>query len=396
MKNNPPAQVIDIFSGRPFKQLKPDHFSWVNEKLLGLALKSSGDSIWVWDAIKGDIWCDDAWIQTLGFDPATFELNFEWWDKNVHPDSKPVFARALNDYLEGRAPRYELEYRIRKADGEWLWVWAIGICIQYSEDGKAQRFVGTHRNITPQKEMEEELLLAKTELESRVLERTRQLHQANEKLQLEIEEKRIAESKLQQSREQYRRLYNNTPAMLHSIDANGRLVSVSNHWLKRMGYERQEVIGRLSTDFLTEESKKFAEETVLPEFFEKGFCNDIPYQFVTKKGEIIDVQLSAISEKDEEGAVLRTLAVLVDITLRKKTDAERQWIINQLQKTLRENKTLRGILPICSYCKMIRTKEGEWQQLESFISEQSDASFSHSVCPGCMEEHYGFIPPSST
>ena len=60
----------------------------------------------------------------------------------------------------------------------------------------------------------------------------------------------------------------------------------------------------------------------------------------------------------------------------------------QSQKYLEEIKTLRGILPICSHCKKIRNDEGVWNRLESYITEHSEAEFTHSVCPNCIKELY--------
>ena len=64
-----------------------------------------------------------------------------------------------------------------------------------------------------------------------------------------------AENALRRNEERNRHRYNNTPVMLHSIDDCGRLISVSNFWLKHLGYERDEVLGRKSTDFFTPESR---------------------------------------------------------------------------------------------------------------------------------------------
>jgi K+-sensing histidine kinase KdpD len=49
---------------------------------------------------------------------------------------------------------------------------------------------------------------------------------------------------------------------------------------------------------------------------------------------------------------------------------------------------LEGLLPICSFCKSIRSDSGEWKRLEAFISERSEAQFSHSFCPTCWKTHY--------
>ena len=62
--------------------------------------------------------------------------------------------------------------------------------------------------------------------------------------------------------------------------------------------------------------------------------------------------------------------------------------VAQLEKALVEVKTLRGILPICSFCKKIRDDDGYWNQVEVYVKKRSDADFSHSICPDCMEEHY--------
>jgi hypothetical protein len=57
--------------------------------------------------------------------------------------------------------------------------------------------------------------------------------------------------------------------------------------------------------------------------------------------------------------------------------------VNKYRKEVRQ---LSGLLPICSTCKKIKDEEGAWQQMESYIDSHSDAKFSHSYCPVCMEE----------
>ena len=52
----------------------------------------------------------------------------------------------------------------------------------------------------------------------------------------------------------------------------------------------------------------------------------------------------------------------------------------------KEIKTLKGVIPICGYCKKIRDDKESWQQLESYISSHSEALFSHSICPACLDE----------
>ena len=64
-----------------------------------------------------------------------------------------------------------------------------------------------------------------------------------------------------------------------------------------------------------------------------------------------------------------------------------------LQEALEHLKVLKGILPICSYCKQIRNDKGYWQQVEEYVSSHSAAEFSHSICPACLKKHFPDIEP---
>lgn len=77
-----------------------------------------------------------------------------------------------------------------------------------------------------------------------------------------------------------------------------------------------------------------------------------------------------------------------EIERRKEVERENVQLIGSLRRALVEVKTLRGILPTCSYCKDIRDEEGSWHQLESYIQRHSDAKFSHGICDKCMREHH--------
>jgi hypothetical protein len=62
--------------------------------------------------------------------------------------------------------------------------------------------------------------------------------------------------------------------------------------------------------------------------------------------------------------------------------------VEKLQEALRHVQRLQGLLPICMYCHKIRTDEKSWQQIELYISEHSDATFTHGLCPECARKHY--------
>ena len=152
------------------------------------------------------------------------------------------------------------------------------------------------------------------------------------KASVEIRMRQSAEKALRESEVRYRRLYHHTPAMLHSIDTKGRIVSVSDYWSEVMGYRRGDVIGRRLTAFFSEESRRYAEEKVFPEFFKTGFIQDVPYQFIKKDGRAIDVLLSAIADRDEQGKIMRTLAVSIDVTERKQAEEALKFAKEELSR----------------------------------------------------------------
>jgi len=80
---------------------------------------------------------------------------------------------------------------------------------------------------------------------------------------------------------------------------------------------------------------------------------------------------------------------------RKQALADAKALNEQLAKALEENRVLRGILPICMHCKQIRDDEGGWQEIERYVSERTDARFSHGVCPDCLTEFYPDVYPKA-
>jgi PAS domain S-box-containing protein len=93
----------------------------------------------------------------------------------------------------------------------------------------------------------------------------------------------------------------------------------------------------------------------------------------------------------EDGQIVGAVMAFRDISDEKRAEAEREALVQELQTALGEIRTLRGILPICSYCNKIRDDQGAWRRLEAYISEHTDARFSHGMCLDC--EHKFFPEP---
>jgi CheY-like chemotaxis protein len=80
-----------------------------------------------------------------------------------------------------------------------------------------------------------------------------------------------------------------------------------------------------------------------------------------------------------------------ELKLRTRAEREKEKVIAQLQTAIEEIQTLSGMLPICAACKKIRDDSGYWNQIENYISEHSNAEFSHSICPDCAKSYLGTL-----
>ncbi len=128
-----------------------------------------------------------------------------------------------------------------------------------------------------------------------------------------INTRKEIEMALEKSLKKYRNIYNKAPVMMHSINEKLEIVSVSDFWLEKMGYESQEVIGKTPVDFLSEDSMG-AVAGNLKKLFSEGSVKNVEYRYKKKSGELMDVLLSAVAEYDENGNFERSITGMLDVT----------------------------------------------------------------------------------
>jgi hypothetical protein len=92
--------------------------------------------------------------------------------------------------------------------------------------------------------------------------------------------------------------------------------------------------------------------------------------------------------RDSLNNVIGGVAVLRDVTEKKKLAENQETLIRKYADALSKVKTLSGLLPICAKCKKIRDDQGYWNQIELYIARHSEAEFSHGICPSCAIELY--------
>ncbi|NTV45366.1 MAG: PAS domain S-box protein, partial [Chlorobiales bacterium] len=163
------------------------------------------------------------------------------------------------------------------------------------------------------------------------------------------------------------------------IDKNIKVYVANNRFAEMLGYSLEEVNQLYVWDWDAQYTKDQLLELA-------QIVDDSGHHFETrhrrKDGSIIDVELS------NNGAVYKgqkyIFCICRDITERKRAATEREKLIKELQEASAEIKTLRGILPLCVFCKNIRDDEGYWEKVDVYISKHSKADISHSVCPECL------------
>jgi signal transduction histidine kinase len=90
--------------------------------------------------------------------------------------------------------------------------------------------------------------------------------------------------------------------------------------------------------------------------------------------------------RDQDGNIVAGIEAVREITDRKLAELDRERLISELQEALEKIKTLRGLLPICAWCKKIRDDSGYWKKVEDYLEEHTDALFTHGICPECYKK----------
>ncbi|MGE8065750.1 EAL domain-containing protein [Pseudomonas sp. NPDC089569] len=130
-----------------------------SEARLALALKASELGLWDWNLQTDEV--HHTLIQELfGLEPEYVTAMLRHLKPRLHPEDLPALRRALVEHLKGRTEDYQVEYRVRHADGHWVWIEDRGRAVERAENGRVIRMVGTRRDISASKVVEEQLQLA--------------------------------------------------------------------------------------------------------------------------------------------------------------------------------------------------------------------------------------------
>lgn len=152
------------------------------------------------------------------------------------------------------------------------------------------------------------------------------------------------------------------------------------------GYTEQELAGRSVEDITHPEDKGKSEELLRRALGGDDSLYHLEKRYIKKNGDILWINCTATAIRDQKGKVLYSIGMIEDITERKSAELVRENLIIGLKDALAKIKTLKGLLPMCAWCKKIRDDKGYWKRVETYIREHSDASFTHGICPDCLKK----------
>src|SRR6185369_16866321 len=226
------------------------------------------------------------------------------------------------------------------------------------------------------------------ELERRVTERTLELSETN--------------SRLRESEDRVRALYNNTPIMMHSVDIDGCILDVNEFWLQTLGYERSEVIGRPVVNFAAPEYQTYVREELMPRLARDGFVKEAEAQAAKKNGERVDLQISSVVKRDASGKFQFSQTFLLDVTERKRAERARKETEERLAGIFRS--AMDAIVVVDSERRIVIFNEAAkvmfqcdspeviGQRMDPFLSPQLEQVLKGYIASSGSESLQGWIP----
>ena len=250
--------------------------SRASQEQLASVLEGSNDGFWDWDIVSGEVACSRRCAEMLGYRADEMPTQASAWHQLIHPEDKARALETLQAHVEGTAPLYESEMRLRTKTGEWKWILDRGKVVLRDPAGKPLRAAGTRADITKRKRTEQAL---------------------------------------RESEEKYRTLISHLPQRLFVKDPQGVFVSASENFAADLRLPAEDVIGKTDYDLcppeLAEQYRRDDQEVMAT-----GQIKEVeePYQL---HGETRWAHTIKVPYHDAEGRVIGVLGILSDVTERK-------------------------------------------------------------------------------
>lgn len=289
---------------------------WINEGIF--CVNSEGNLLYA----------NDQFCRNLGYTHAEI-LNSSIFKYFYDEEQVRISKNKLELRKKGLSDSYEI--KMRKKNGEAVWIRVNGKPV-FDAKGHFVASIAIHTDISKQKMLEEELIYAKEDLEEKVVTRTRQLSEANFKLNEEIRAKKLAEVSLINSEKRFKDIFQNSPDAIYVESPEGKILDVNEATCKLHGLEHDALVGKT----IYEISPESAHTTIRQRqpLLMDGSLNKFDSECIGETGQVIPIEVSAskIIYKDKPALLMHVR----DMTDRKKNQELMQQHNLELEEKVKE------------------------------------------------------------
>lgn len=267
-----------------------------SQERLSLAIDASGIGLWDWHLPSDDIYHSN-FEQLLGYSSKEVTGFMGHLKPLVHPDDYSLVKKAIVMHLRKRTPIYDVQYRMRHRRGHWIWVEDNGRVVAWNDEGRAIRMIGTRRDITKERELEEKLRLSASVF-----------HQAAEAIFI--------------------------------LDRDFRFVSVNPGYTQITGYTESETIGTRITDTRPHYPEVHATYMQITQALEQHGEWQGEFTEYRKNGEAFPEWVHITSVRDEAGNATHYIGLFNDMTARRESEERLRYLSNYDKLTGFANRNL--------------------------------------------------------
>jgi len=248
----------------------------IEHERVELALLGNNDGLWDWNLVDNTIYFSPRFKEMLGYKYDEFKNEFYEWENRVHPDDLQKAFEDIKANISGKTDFYENIHRLKHKNGTWVWILDRGKTF-FDENKKAIRMLGTHTDITQEKEMQ-----LKFAHQAQIIE---QIHDS-----------------------------------VISTDLDGKIISFNRGSELLLEYSADEIIGKHITTIYLEEDFELLQKNI-EILKQEGECQSV-VRLVKKSKKIIDAHLSLSLLKDENGTAIGMVGYSRDITKEKEAQSK--------------------------------------------------------------------------
>jgi PAS domain S-box-containing protein len=310
-----------------------------SEQRWQLALRGNNDGIFDWNVKTNEVFFSPRWKEMLGYEDHDICNDFNEWKTRVHPNDFNRVIQAIQKHFAKETPFYTSEYRLLCKDCTYKWILDRGQAL-WDEDGNVVRMVGSHTDITEQKQAEKALSSLLEQLETKVEQRTAQLTRINESLQSEITERQRIEKALRESEQQFRAAFHQAAVGIAHVAINGRCLLVNQRLCDILGYTSQEMQLQSFQDIThpddLDTDLKYVEQVLAGSIQ----TYSIEKRYFRKDNSIVWTNLTVSLIREPSGEPKYFISVIEDISERQAALSERKRSEEQIQASLIEKEVL--------------------------------------------------------